>query len=156
MIDKFKRKRKIFQPYSINKIEYFCFKNTYLFFENHNYEYKVKGQIIKLSEKEMYRRTDLINLMKHLDQTRTLYKILLNKHQVFMLENKAKTIVYNKYSDDIDEGEKEMKELKVAELINYIKEKKETEKLNKDDYILLEVLDSEIKDEVLNKVEIEF
>ncbi len=74
-----------------------------------------------------------------------------------MLENTTKTIIDNKYKEDtIDESEKEMKQRKVLKLINYINDRKEAGKFNKDDYILLEILNSEIKDEVLKQVELEF
>ena len=156
MIQKFKKKRECLKPIEITTLDYFCYKYFFSCLKMKS-ESNKKRQIIKLSENEMYRRMDLVKLMKHLDQISILEKILLNKHQVFMLENKAKQIVFNRHeSNNITLGENEIKENKILDLIEYIKKQKLNNKLGKDDYILLENLDIEIKQRILKEVEMDF
>lgn len=157
MIDKFKKKRSLLKPIEISRTNYFCYKYFFCCIYRSKGEniHKVKKQIIKLAEKEMYHRMDLINIMKHHDKLKILSKILLNKHQLFMLKHKSKQIVFNKYNDNIEEEEQLIKEQKIIDLILYLKEKKELQTLIKEDYVLLENLDNDIKERVVKEAELE-
>jgi len=91
-----KRKNNYLQPIEITRSDYFCYKYFYYCIKTPSQKdldsISKKKQIVKLSENGMFRRMDLVNLMKHLDQISLLEKIILNKNQVFMLRNKAKQI----------------------------------------------------------------
>jgi len=93
--------------------------------------------------------------MRHLDQITIIEKMLLNKHQIFMLRNKSKQIVYNKYNENIEAEENEKNELRIIDLIEYIKDKKDSQTLLKEDYVLLANLDTEIKDRVLKEADMD-
>ena len=151
-----KKKKTCLVPIEITKFDYFCYKYFYSCVNiKHQDSNKVKKQIMKLSENEMYRRTDLVNLMRHLDQITIIEKMLLNKHQIFMLRNKSKQIVYNKYNENIEAEENEKNELRIIDLIEYIKDKKDSQTLLKEDYVLLANLDTEIKDRVLKEADMD-
>ena len=51
-----------------------------------------------LNEQELEKKTDIINILKHIDQIGLLKKAVLTSNQIFMLNNKDKKLIYNKYA----------------------------------------------------------
>ena len=137
-----------------NKIKiHFCENLAYLYFCRP----KTLGKtfkLLQLIEYELSKKTDIINVLKNIDQLNTSNKTILNKNQYYMLKNKrlkfvtANQKIYN--TEDFEELLNQNNQEKIRELIKYLSKRNEENILNDVDKMLFVSLDPELK-EIIKK-----
>ena len=137
-----------------NKIKiHFCENLAYLYFCRP----KTLGKtfkLLQLIEDELSKKTDIINVLKNIDQLNTSNKTILNKNQYYMLKNKrlkfvtANQKIYN--TEDFEELLNQNNQEKIRELIKYLSKRNEENILNDVDKMLFVSLDPELK-EIIKK-----
>ena len=122
--------------------------------EEKNYKYKLFTAVNKSIEK----RTEIFEFIKIIDQINLILKILLNKNQSFMLQNRElhRVIDTKILSDDDEKTLIEARDLeRKKDLIDYLSKRKNENSLSATDILLFKYLESELKDEINSEIKIE-
>jgi len=102
-----------------------------------NFLYKLISSV----DTELDKKCDFVEITKSLDQLRLLKKVILNKGQCLILNNRDLKIVTEKA-----EEQNVVNKEKNTEILNYIKERKENKMINQIDMVLFNYLPKEIKE----------
>ncbi len=121
-------------------------------------EKEIKGRIelIIAAEEVIGKKSEIFEIWKIIDQLRLLTKLLLNKNQTFMIQNRNFHSIINpkKKSIDLNHFREEKYEENTKDLMKYLKEKKEKNELNAMDLLLFKYLDEDLKQKVKGEVNI--
>jgi DNA mismatch repair ATPase MutS len=107
-----------------------------------------KGQLFYLAEYEIEKKLDAINILKQLEQVKTIKQILLNEDQMYLLELRGNKVIKNnplvskKEFKSIVEDKKEKKDTKVIE---YLKKRQINQEYDEIDDLLVCCLNDEYK-----------
>jgi len=142
-----------------NKIKiHFCENLAYLYF----CRTKTLGKtfkLLQLVEDELGKKSDIIHLLKNIDQLNTVSKTILNKNQYYMLKNKrlkfvsANQKIYD--TEDFEELLNQTNREKIEELIKYLSNKNGDSTLNDVDKMLFVSLDQELKELIKKEANID-
>lgn len=152
---KHKKRENITIPYSaIFKFEYCnCCKID-------NKRKMGRKELIELANEEILKKMDIQNITKTPDKLNLLINLLLNENQKFMINNRETKVIINKLNEE--ENNKKDKEKSISEqkymikkekLFKYITETIKTSSLI--DIMLYKYLDSDLKDEIKEKLGID-
>jgi len=147
IIDFQNKKRKEIQ---IEWCERFFFVNCFCLAKKTNS--KVRYELLKRADVEIKKQTEIINLLRTIDQFKLFMKLIITEHQYFMLKNKGRKIIVNtedpsdeNITNDIDF--KDLDNLKFLDnktkLIDFLKLKMDS--LVNIDKILFGYLEDELK-----------
>ncbi len=112
----------------------------------------IRYELLKAAEELLDKKSEISEIFNLLDQFRLVKKILLNKNQCFMLENRE---IHNINNTNSKRQKKELLELQEEKfnkekfsLKEYLLKKKNDNSLTEIDKLLLEYLNNLIKEEV--------
>jgi len=130
------------------------FKFTYLICFN---KYAEKYQIFGVVNDELKKKIDIIPMLTNIDKLDKLKKILLNKNQIFMLENKnLKVINQKQYNDETIESYEDLKKKlrleNINELLFYLKKRSYERSINDVDKLLLADMENELKSFIIDEM----
>ena len=130
------------------------FKFTYLICFN---KYAEKYQIFGVVNDELKKKIDIIPMLTNIDKLDKLKKILLNKNQIFMLENKnLKVINQKQYNDKTIESYEDLKKKlrleNINELLFYLKKRSYERSINDVDKLLLADMENELKSFIIDEM----
>jgi len=117
IIDFQSKKRKEIQ---IGSCEGFWFAYCFCFSNKNNP--KVRNELLKRADVEIQKQTDIVNLLRTIDQFKLFMKLILTEPQYFMLKNKGRKIIVNT-EDPSDKNKTNDIDLKDLDNLKYLDNK---------------------------------
>jgi len=138
---------------TITSKERFCFLNCCCFTYNRKNRTKnnLRYELINLAEKELNKKLDIVELCKNFNQFRLLKKLLLNKNQCYLLENRelnSLTIVKSIPNEEIEDLNEYYEKKRFNLLVEYLKLKKFDENISNIDKLLIKYLNYDLRDKL--------
>ncbi len=119
--------------------------------QNVTNEKSLKYELMLAAESSIAKKTEILEMLKTLDQFRLLKKIILNENQCFMMDQRDLQMIVNKNARSNDEIEKlleDIKQEKRSNLIHYLKSLKQESKVTSIDTLLFGYLNRDFKKEI--------
>jgi len=140
-----------------NLIEISCWESFKFSYLSCFYRYAEKYQIFEVINDELKKKIDIIPMLSNIDKLDKLKKILLNKNQIFMLENKnLKVINQKQYNDKTIESYEDLKKKlrleNINELLFYLKKRSYERSINDVDKLLFFDMENELKSLILDEM----
>jgi len=139
----------------IGNCERFCYINCCCYMKTRNKKdknYNLRYELINHAETETSKKFDIIEVFKLFNQLRLLKKLLLDKNQCYLLDNRElHSLTHNKIetTDTIQDLNQIIETENFDNLIEYLKAKEQN--LSNIDLVLLSYLKEDIKNELKKK-----
>jgi len=123
-------------------------------------EKKLRYELLLTADKDIKNRSEIFEIFKLLDQFKLLLKLFLNESQGYMIKNRGKQEITNDFNwtsnnEEIQKIEEIRMQKQINKLSDYLLEKKRSNSISNIDMLLFYYLDTEAKEKMINKIQIE-
>ena len=147
---KVKKKTKVIIDSSENFYRLFCCWFIHKIRSENDFK-KLRYELVIASEQEVNRRLNGVNMINRFDQFNLFKKLILNKNQCTMLENRDLMVITNKpifTNDEFKNLHEDKEKAKLNNLVKYLKERCTENNLSNIDIMLYKYLKLDIRESI--------